>query len=829
MQKRVIKICVLTVVFVLALIGFSQYLNRGSMDMTAEMSSATFPVLSFTAYEQEMNRVVGHVNEMDISAVRDTVTPLDKDGNVTLNVKAYEQKISKISYEVFAIDGETKLQEEKAVKVGKTVIVPLGEVIGEGQEGLLKIYLEVGNKKLHYFARVCNGQNLSFAECLNFIKTLHTNILEKKNTEDIKAVFESNAKGDNTTLQHVNIYSDLDHVTWGDLKPQIVGKVRWNISETKEAYTAIQLAYRVKCANENDKEDIFYVKEFFRVKCAEGKNYLYTYDRTLEEIFDGSKDTLTSKGINLGMTLEKLSYKTNEAGTIVSFVQANELWTYNEKEKEFSLVFSFADSEKEDERNYYDEHSIKILAMEDNGDITFAVHGYMNRGLHEGESGVVIYYFDMSKNVVEEKAFIPSDQSHVVTEKELGKVAYYNDKDDVLYLLSGRSLHKIYMETGQDDVILRSLDPEQYVSSEDGNLLAYQKEDDDSETIVLDFSKDTKQSVKAPEGEVVKPLGFIKGDFVYGIARPEETGTTTSGENVLGMYKLEIRDGKNEVVKDYQVEGNHILKVDIEDNMITLERAVIKNGTYTDVVEDYITNNEDEAQAVALETYWTDLKENQSRLVFEEGIDSKKVKLLKPKQVIRERDSLLEFKQTESEAKFAVYGYGEMAGAFEEAGDAIRIAKEMSGVVVTPGQRILWEDGNRVAWYRNFEMKPFVRNTQQEGGAVASVQAILRYEGKDVNVQDELPLKPIEEILSEHCGEGVWVQGCSSSDMRYIIGRGTPVIALTGSTTAIVFVGYDAQTITYINPENGGTATKSFAAIDDMVSRSGNTFLVYVK
>ena len=49
MKKRVIKISVLTVVFVLALIGFSQYLNRGSVDMTADMSSATFPVLSFTA------------------------------------------------------------------------------------------------------------------------------------------------------------------------------------------------------------------------------------------------------------------------------------------------------------------------------------------------------------------------------------------------------------------------------------------------------------------------------------------------------------------------------------------------------------------------------------------------------------------------------------------------------------------------------------------------------------------------------------------------------------------------------------------------------------
>ena len=88
MKKRLIKIGVLSVVFVLSLIGFSKYLNRGNTDMTTDMGSATVPTLSFTAYEQEMNSLVGHVKEMDVSAVRETVTPLDKEGNVTLNIYA---------------------------------------------------------------------------------------------------------------------------------------------------------------------------------------------------------------------------------------------------------------------------------------------------------------------------------------------------------------------------------------------------------------------------------------------------------------------------------------------------------------------------------------------------------------------------------------------------------------------------------------------------------------------------------------------------------------------------------------------------------------------
>lgn len=830
MKKRVIKISVLTVVFVLALIGFSQYLNRGNADMTVDMGSATLPTLSFTTYGYEMNRLVGHVNEMDVSAVRDTVTPLDQEGNVTVNIQGHGEKVSALSYELYEINGEKKLQDKKEANVEESVVISLGEVLEKGAEGLLKIQLQTsGEENLYYYVRVANGVNLSFTECMNFTKTLHTNILENKNTEDVKAVMESNEQGDNSTLQHVTIHSDLSHITWGDLKPQIVGNVKWNVSETKEAYTSVQLSYRVKCNGDNNAEENYNVKEFFRVRHAEGKNYLLTYDRTLEEVFDGSTAVLTSKGINLGLTSDKLQYKTNEDGTIVTFVQANEMWSYSVKEKAFFLIFSFADSEKEDERNYYDEYSLKILSMEENGDVTFAVYGYMNRGVHEGESGAAIYYFDMSKNVVEEKAFIPSNQSHVVTENELGEVAYYNDKEDVLYLLNGSRLHKIHMETGEDEILLRSLESGQYVSSEDGNLLAYQKEDDPSKAVVLNFSKDVKQQVEVAENEVIQPLGFVMGDFVYGIARSEEAGQTAAGEYILGMYKLEIRDSNNRVVKDYQIDGSHILKTNIEGNMITLERAVQKNGRYTDITEDYITNNEEESKSISLEPYWTDLKETQFRLEFEESIATKKTKVLKSKQLLIEQESLVEFKQNESNDKYAVYGLGEMVGAFEEAGEAIQMAKTISGLVISPGQRVVWEDGNRVAWYRNFEMKPFVRNAEQEGGLVTSVQAILRYEGQDVNVKEELPLKSADQILDEYCGEAVWIQGCSSSDVRYLIGKGTPVIALIGNSDAIVFVGYDAKTITYINPQNGGTASKSFSAIDEMMASSRNTFLAYVK
>ena len=48
-------------------------------------------------------------------------------------------------------------------------------------------------------------------------------------------------------------------------------------------------------------------------------------------------------------------------------------------------VFSFRDDDSVDVRSNYDHHDIRILSVEDDGDMDFLVYGYMNRGNHEGE------------------------------------------------------------------------------------------------------------------------------------------------------------------------------------------------------------------------------------------------------------------------------------------------------------------------------------------------------------------------------------------------------------------------------------------------------------
>lgn len=829
MSERTFRKIILTAVFVLALFVSSFILNRGNADMTADMGSATFPTISFETEGYEVNLLAGHRNEMDLSAMRDTITPIDQDGSLTGYVENYDQTIDSLMYQVYTADGKEKLLEETEEQVGKTVEFQLENVLEDNEEGVLKITLSFGDEQAFYYTRIIESADLNIKECLQHVETLHTNMIEKTNTDVVKRSMEESSAGKNSTLQHVDIHSNLEHSTWGDLKPEIVGEVQYEIKETKEAYTSVLLEYRVKCAGDDNDEEFYRVQEFFRVSHSGERSYLLTYDRTVDEIFDGSNVVLTSKGINLGLTTEDIQYKMNSEGTIVAFVQANELWSYNKEEDEFALVFSFADSEKEDIRNYNDDHSVKILSMEENGNITFGVYGYMNRGSHEGESGVAIYYFYMNQNAVEEKAFIPSNQSKLMIEEEIGEMAYYNNGSNSLYVLMEDTLYKIDTKRGEKEAFIEGLQAGKYVSSKDGRFLAYQTNEAGTEVEVMDFQNVSTLCVKTEGDEMIQPLGFLNGDFVYGISKAEDAGSTSSGEIALAMYKIEIRDSENKVVKTYQIEGTYIMDVSVEGNMITLERAVKRNGVYESTTKDYITNNEENINRVVLKSYWTDLKETQYRLVFEDGIDNKKAKVLKPKLILTESNTTIDFENTIQSGFYSVYGLGELAGLYAEAGDAVKKADEISGVVISPKQNYVWEDGNRVSWYRNFEMSGFAAK-QGESTLAASVRAVLEYEGKTVDVAAEMQSKTAYQVLEENIvGEAVRFQGCNVADMRYLIDKGTPVVAITGSSSAIVLIGYDAQTVTYIDPVNGAIRNKQMTDVDEMMAAGGYTFLGYVQ
>lgn len=798
-KNRVIHAGVLILVFLVAVVTFGYVTNKKNSNMTTDMGAATRPQVAFSYNGYSLNDLPGYKNEMDITGVRDSITPVTN-GQLQLTLKAYENVIDSLDYTVYSLDGKEKLLEQKVKNPGENVTLEVGSTDGENilsEERMLQITLHMDNHDMYYYTRIIDGSKLNAAQCLDYVQSFHENALAKAEGVGIGTAIEPSDEGDNTTLQHVTIHSDYTHVTWGDLAPQVNGSERWTIKELNGTYMSVELEYRVNCTGEENEQDEYQVREYFRVRYISGsqKTYLLDYDRTMDQLFDATKKVLNEKGVLLGIAEENPVYMVNKNGTIVSFVQAGELWNYNRDRDEVSLVFSFADTENTDVRNMLGEHDIKILNVDEKGDTTFAVCGYMNRGSHEGETGAAVYYYNIEQNSVEEKLFVSSDKAYDRAQEEVGGLVYYNVENGCLYTVADDVLYKMDMNKGTKKELATGLSEDQYVASEDGHLVAYEKDDPSKSksVTVMNLETDKEYEVTCGDDECIKPLGFMDGDFVYGVARTAEVGTTLSGAQVIPMYKVEITSGKDKVIKTYEQSGIYVLGAAFEDNMITLDRAVKDGESYINTAQDYITSNEDAKESnIYAQTYTTDLKETQVRLTYDDGISDKEPKLLKPKQVVLENVPQVSLDRKKDENAYYVYGLGRLQGVFNTAGKAIQRADECGGMVVDADQKYIWERGNRDLKY---SIDSNDANTEQLRQALAG--------GKT----------PVDAITDVY-GNVMDLSGCTIDELLYNVNQGRPVIAVFDAQTTLMIVGYGDTTVTCEDIATGARSSRAQSDFD---------------
>lgn len=810
MEKKLKEIGILAVIFVVAVFVFGKLTNQQNADMTADIGNATLPQVSFSYDGFRLNPLVGYKEEMDITTMRDTITPV-VNGRAIMDIEMYNNVIDEVKYSLYSLNGEEKIVEASVEEIAEEVVLTFDkELLSE--ERVLKVDISMEGTMIHYYTRVADPVACNLTDCLEYVFDFHENALGKVENAGVGAAIEPSEAGDNTTFQHVTIHSDYDHVTWGDLEPIVVGKERWNVVEMNETFTSVLLEYEVSCKGEENETDNYKVKEFFRVRSVAGTMYLLNYDRTMEQLFEGSKNVLSEEGILLGVAPYDVPYIVNEDGTIVSFIQGDEVWNYNQNTEEFSLLFSFMSAENTDPRNMTSEHTLKLLSMDDNGNTTFAVYGYMNRGAHEGEVGAAIYYYDIETNGISEIVFISSNKSAAISEEELGKLVYYSSEKELLYVVVDGSLYEFDMKLDYKDTIVEGLDEEQYVVSDDGSMVAYQEGEDlfnSQKVVVKNLKNGDEYEIEVPVEETIRPIGFINNDFISGVSKIEDKGKTISGEIVLPMYKIEIRDKEQEIVKTYESVTEYVLDTEIDGQMLTLYRVEKNGDTYVSSQANYIANNEEQQESnITLEAYSTELKQKQMRLTFAEGIESLKAKVLKPKQTLSNKSSMVEFSDEKLTERYYVYGLGDLQGIYKNVGYAVQKADEISGVVVNSELEYVWERGNRYLEY-----------------SIHSDQELLD------SIQSQLASgTPALEVLDKVSnGRAFELTGCSTEQILYFINKGTPVIGIIDQNRTVILTAYDKNYVSYIDVVEKKVKTATYDKMDELLADTGRAFVGYIK
>lgn len=382
-----------------------------------------------------------------------------------------------------------------------------------------------------------------------------------KNSADGLASYLESTESSSTNFTAVTIQSPLSTISWGNLSPQISKKGIPVIKEINETTASISLEYEIKAANENGGAEYYNVTDFYRLRYTDTRIMLLDFQRSADQVFDPLQTVITDDGLLLGVRDKNVTMLSNEDGSVTAFTQEGALWTYAPDTGKFVDIFDFRRKSNGDFRDSRMEHDIKLLGINDSGDLDFMVYGYMNRGTYEGYCGVGIYHYDHDQNVVEERVFIPTSESFEFLKSDLGTLSYVN-KDNQLFLLLAGRLYQINIDESSYDVLADNIDGNQFAVSATNAHAAWRISDGDQAGQVefIDFDTLETRNATPDAGQSLRVLGFMNEDVIYGIVLDGDSLTDENGHTTDGITLIRI-EGLTELSKRSIIRMDIILQM----------------------------------------------------------------------------------------------------------------------------------------------------------------------------------------------------------------------------------------------------------------------------
>lgn len=842
MKKAIIKCIYLAVVFVAALFVISAVVNQGNVDMTMEMGEASYPVVHMSVDGRAVNSLHGYKKAMQCSYQRDSITPLGDGRRVSFTVDKYGQTIEKMTFEVRSIDGErlveqteiTDFQEEEdriSAEFG------IKDLIEENTEYMLVLLLENGwGQTLRYYTRIIQTADYHVQEKLDYVVDFHNKTFHKEEAKELTKYLESNSEGDNTTLGRVTIHSSFQQVTWGDLEVTKLTEPKITIKEMASQTGTIELSY-IASVNSGKQRSMFHVKEFYRIRYTSDRIYLLDFERTMKQIFDESGAAFSADKISLGITLEEdVELMESDGGNVFAFTDGNRLFSYNVTDNKISVLFSFYNGSYEDERVTWQKHGIKILNVDEGGNVQFIVYGYMNRGKHEGEVGISVYTFSGLVNTVEELLYVPGDTSYEVLRAELEQLSYINRSNTFFFMYDG-AVYAVNLEDRKCEVMVSGLKEGSYKVSDSNRTVVWQMGEEpyaSRKLMLMNLSTKEKTEITAGNGEYIAPLGFMGEDLIYGTAYSEDVVRDNTGNIIFPMHQVKIQNESGEVLKNYEETGVYITGSEIQGNQINLFRIrKDENGNYEEIANDQIVNTKIEPDGNnTIQTVIIDKYEKIVQIAVKSTIDTKTLKLLTPKEVLFEggREIVLNERQEEVQ-RYYVYAKNGVEGIFTDEGNAVNLAYELSGTVINERGAYVWIRGNRSLKNQIMAIKG-TPITEEKNSLAICLDTMLQYEGIMRNTEYMLNKgDTIREILEENLEDArvLDLTGCSLEAVLYYINKDIPVLASLNDGNAVLIVGFNELNTVLMDPLTGTVYKKGMNDSIRMFEENGNRFITYMR
>ena len=812
MIKFLRRAVILLFVFVLGVAGSSFLLNSETTDDRSDMNDPVFPEVMVDFDGEYANRMYGYAQPMQSDFTRDSVTPLDTSRELSLVINPYATKVKSLSYEIRTSDGSKVLENRKVKSLDKNdsylaTKIQINSDLLMNQEYSLQISLETNKGTAYYYTRVVSRSNVNTVQYVKFVKSFYEKCMDKATAEDLTSYLEPDTSNTTTNYTDVGINSTFAEISWGNLSPQIYRKGIPVVKDINETTASFSLEYQIAATNTDGNQEIYDVTEFYRMRYTETRIMLLDFKRSASQVFSENSISISDKGLLLGVRDKNVEYMMNETAGVIAFVQEGDLWSYSPNDGKFSRIFSFRKETDGDFRDSRWQHDIKIIRVEDNGDVDFVLYGYMNRGIREGYSGVCVYHYSNDQNVVEEKVFIPSTESYEFLKKDLGTLSYVST-DNSLFLLFAQKLYQIHITDGKSEVLDQDIQTDAFTVSDTGTHAAWLIQSGESAGYIkeIDFETLETRTLAPSSGQKLTLNGFMNEDLVYGIVVDGDIISDSNGHETTGIHTIRIEGFDGTVKKEYHQDGLYITDVTMGNTMMEFELSKKTKKGYEAVSKDNILNNVKAAASIAsIELASNNRTGTQIRLALDEAPEIQDALVVYAKMKNANDDSIILDTQIPEDDIYYVYAKGGLDGIYTDPALAVLRADDQTGVVLNRAQQYVWERGNKKT--------KLILNLEDVPEAIKSAS---------------LDTNALQEALGDE-GAIIDLSGCTLDSVLYEISAQRPVIAKTGDNTSVVIIGYDEYNTYLYDPVKGETYPYGMNDSKDLFDKAGNIFISYVE
>lgn len=785
------------------------------------MSEATLPVvMAKTEAGTLYNAMHGYTCEIDYSRLSTDLTLLPSDKKLAIAIDTYGESVSSISYKIrdsrdMSLIESTKVENFDSSPSRVEAVLNIKNLISDEVKYILEITLNTKNhENVYYYTTVVSGMSDGIQEKLDYVIEFNKNTYDASNVNEISKYLETTASADNSNYGKINIYNSLDQVRWGDLHPFIESNIIPSLYESDGDTAVIAIDYTVGAGNDNDSYDTYTVHEYYRIRKTTRAMYLLNFERESNQVFDGRNDLLSSGKINLGIQPDSdIELMDDDKNNYTYFENEGSLWCYDKSSNTFTKVFAFASDDTDNIRERYERHKIKILDVTEDGNAQFIVYGYMNRGIHEGATGVSLYSYNYVSNETEELLFIPVNMSYEALCETVGDVAYVSD-DRSFYIVLNDTMYSISLDSREVMTAIDKMSKGTYKVSGNGRIIAYSTNGElyNTDSIrVFNMERANDYTIDAPHGDKLMVLGYVNTDFIYGIAHSTDIINDENGITTFPMYKVCIMNEDYELIKEYEQDGVYVSSANVDGLRINLDRVAKSDSGYSSVSVDQLINKDENntSEHASFDIISTSLRKVEQVIVLPKGGG-------KPDSVITRAAGSVEYKENRTIdindihigtcERYNVIGKGRYYNSYDDADKAIVAAAGNYGNVYDGENNIIWKRFKT----SSYMIKGFSLSSSYGNSYAAASHAVESFMGSDKNLT-RLTLK-----------------GISFENALSFVSDGKPVIAKTDDGY-VVITAYDTSNVTYIDASTGSEVTQTQANATKLFTQAGNIYVTYYK